>query len=294
MNREFLVKNNLSCLKEEITRRIVINPTKNNYIRGILGETKQFMKSLGEKIEIKYGGRNKKDFHLTLSLSALRSSLLRNKHRHAIPKLDISEHSIRTFSLGGSYIDKNLRYGNARGIIAQDDSYIRYFLTEFIQSNCRPEGCTRLHSASLVKKNKVVLLAGEHNAGKTTFSKLLNKYRQFKIIDDDHTTLTNINNKIYAIENTVGKPQHHLAPPYLLIFIQFKPRELSKWELFPPKEALKKIIFLSEFPLNEDVPQSQRRLDILKNLIEQCRCYSLINGKDLLSDFPNIIKKIGL
>ncbi len=200
----------------------------------------------------------------------------------------------KTFTAYGSYIEVDFWRKHGEGRIIKGDPHDRALIRKVIHSISVFNHSVRLHSAILENGNKTILIGGDKGAGKTTLSRLFKKYKGFNIINDDKVALISGNDKIYGIAKSKYDLDSllHVSFPSLFIFIYFFPQRFSRWQALSKKEAFKRLVFLSEFPPNENSIQRGKRLDILKKLAEQCQNYLLINGKDLIDDFHEVIKKV--
>lgn len=185
----------------------------------------------------------------------------------------------------GSFIKGNLARGYGVGRILEQD-VCKYSLLYASLKYCFLYNLSvRIHAALVGIRGSSFLLAGHGGVGKSTLCGLLKGMKEFKVLGDD---------ECFAISNYKNPHVFSLSPESLfkdafvgsrtcssIFFVQLDKKQESKVYPLSKKDAFKRIIFHSEFPKYEDDKQIERRIENLKRLISQCKCFLLINGKDL-------------
>lgn len=200
-------------------------------------------------------------------------------------------------SLSRSYIKTNLQKPVAEGRLASGDRssllLIGYWLKICALFFCFPH----LHSSSVkIGGTNSALFIGISGSGKTTLAVLLKKICSAKIIDDDVTYLAVSNKLIYSFSQDSlisfpneqpGHNEKHLSEKNLFgvpkwIFFVKKDKNI-KSRVIPIcfKEAFERICFVSSAIIFKDRKRQQKRIEILERLIKQCRCFYLLNRRDI-------------
>lgn len=192
----------------------------------------------------------------------------------------------------GSFIRGDFSKGYGEGRILEQDAFKCSLLYKALKYCFLYNFSARVHSAMIESGGRVFLLAGHGGSGKSTLSGLLKKAEGFKVLNDNVCFAASTNRNSYVFSLTPDKiGQYDFTQPQpcsFLFFIELHKKQKS--EIFPisKKEAFKKIIFLSEFPGYENNAQRERRIENLKKLVSQSKCFSLINGKGLLKNPDNL------
>lgn len=195
----------------------------------------------------------------------------------------------------GSFIRGNFSKGYGEGSILEQDAFKSSLLHRVLKYCFLYNFSARVHAAAVETGGRVFLFAGHSGAGKSTLSGLLKKSKEYKVLHDDRcfSIATCSNSYIFSLTpDRSGQYDFTLPQPCSsLFFIELRKGQKSELHPISKKEAFKRIIFLSEFPGYEDDMQRERRIENLKKLISQSKCFSLINGKGLLKN-PDKLKSL--
>jgi len=178
----------------------------------------------------------------------------------------------------GSWVKIDYLKRYARASLIKSDSLGEYLLLKASYFILTLIGMFRIHSVWIKINRSSLLFIGEKGAGKTTLAELLlREDRKSKIFEDDCTFVFPVADSIYAFSIN----QNVYYPINYLFFIEKKINKLSEVYPISHKEAFKRIVFHSDIILKKDDNQIEYRLNTLEKLVFGCKCFILINGKDL-------------
>ncbi|KPK98819.1 MAG: hypothetical protein AMJ95_02440 [Omnitrophica WOR_2 bacterium SM23_72] len=196
----------------------------------------------------------------------------------------------------GSYIKADIEKKEAAGVLVKGDPHIfallRFWLSMRLAHSTIFKYRIYLHGACVIDKaGAPIIFIGKNGAGKSTICALLNKNRNFKIIHDDSIVIYPVIKKInLVIYNRLCRNIFSVATPKYLFFLNKDTCSDIKITPISKKEAFKKIVFATEFPNQEDKIRKQKKLYTLSRLVEQCACFSLVNGKGLRENPASFLK----
>jgi len=203
------------------------------------------------------------------------------------------------YTKGGSFIKTDLKKKIAVGKIIKNEQFIYILLHLWLNRCIIGHYLINLHAACLInKKGLSLLFIGKNGAGKSTICDLLDENDDFKTIHDDCIIANTAFEKINIIDYNYNASYDHISSeicPSHIFFIHKNKALKTRITAISKKEAFKRIIFASAFPKNENGFLRQHRLDSLGNLVKQCRCHLLINGKGLKKDpvgFKRLLESI--
>lgn len=186
------------------------------------------------------------------------------------------------YTKAGSFIKTNMDIKRGFGGIVRRDPFTLALLHSWINLCFLYHYRVKLHAGGVVDNNgAAIIFIGKSGSGKSTICNLLNRSIDFKIIHGDLINISSLFGKI-----SIPVPKHHFPnipaiEPSCLFFINKDVDLKSKATPIGKKEALKRVIFATEFPINENIKMSENRLDVLNRLVNKCRCFLLVNGKEL-------------
>jgi hypothetical protein len=242
-------------------------------------------------------GKEKDCPDITLYLSALkqRPKFENNKNKKGFwfPSLE-KKYKKGVFLLRtryGSYIKTCIRKRWARGKIYRDDFCLFSFLSVWLGICILLIFRVKLHAASVLNEKGLSIFLGANGVGKSFISSLLHLTGGARVMSDDETFILSTFKgiKAFFLKSVLG--DYFISTPRWLFFVERDKSKRTKVLPITKKDALKRIVFHSEFPKSEEMHQNQKRLQILQKLVDKCRCYVLINGKDLKGD-PDKMKEL--
>lgn len=140
--------------------------------------------------------------------------------------------------------------------------------------------------ASWVKINGCAfLLVGDSGMGKTTLSKfMVEKFKGSTVVADDKVLLLHMKNVYAWYLHNINCERVHT-----IFFLERNQRKISSLCRINKTEAFKRIIFHADVIFKKDDAQTDSRINALKKVVSQARCFVLVNGKDLKNN-PDKLK----
>lgn len=192
----------------------------------------------------------------------------------------------------GSFIKTDIKKKRAVGRIAKGEPLVFILLQTWLTQCIISHYCVNLHAGCITddREGTSALFIGKNGTGKSTICSLLSRTKNFRTIHDDNISVHPLFKKISTICDNRNASNIFITYPNHLFFINKEKSLETRITSIRKKEAFKKIVFASEFPDNENEIMRKHRLDTLFRLVKQCRCYSLINGRELKENPDDFVK----